>query len=166
MSQFRDNYGFGSCDLEQVALRGGVLASMGYGFDCPRAIDRIPGNPEWGTRIINKKGMGNHGSIVLKGNTPKTRAMIRQGKINTLIARGVCREVANAAVHVSHGMEPGIAELAEKLLETAWRGDYKGSSHREFSRWAYLLSEDMYSGFSHERKSAAAAIASKALDYF
>ena len=39
----------------------------------------------WGTRVINRQGMGNHGSIVLVGLTPRTRALVRQGKTHRLV---------------------------------------------------------------------------------
>lgn len=165
MAQFRDVTGVGSStaeELDRIAVENaGRLTSMGYGFSCPKPTKQIPGAPEWGTRVINTRGMGNHGTIVLVGLTPRTKALLRQGKIKSLVDQGVPERVARVAASMRYGMEVEVANLATECLEAVkQRGIFRGNSHREFNQWVGQAIADQYA-LSFWRKCAAAEIAEK-----
>lgn len=169
MAQFRDNTGLyisSPEELDRIAVEcAGRLSSMGYGFDCPVALKQIPGAPEWGTRVIDTRGMGNHGTIVLVGLTPRTKALLRQGKIKSLVDHGVPEKVARAAISIRYGMELEVARLAGDCVNAVIkRGEFRGGSHREFNLWA---GEDIAGKYalSFWRKCAAAQIADRAVSF-
>jgi len=142
-------------DIEAIASKGGRVTSTGYSFSCPVAVAIIPQAPEWGTRVINTQGMGNCGTIVLVGRTPRARAILEGGKVAWLRGHGVSGPVAMAAVKAQYGMEPDVALFACALVSV--RGEYRGNSHREFDAWS-----GMPSGLSYRRKEAALAISNAA----
>ena len=148
--------------FDRIAVENaGVLWSGGYGYGCPCSTEKIPQAPEWGTRVINRQGMGNHGSIVLVGLTPRTRALVRQGKTHRLVEAGVPQEVATVAVSMQYGMETQVAMLAAEAVEAVnARGPFCGNSHRQFDAWLGRES-DHANALSFPRKSAAAEIAAR-----
>jgi hypothetical protein len=166
MGHFYETIGF-SEDMtpetfDRIAVeRAGVLWSGGYGFACPRSVEVIAQAPEWGTRVIGAQGMGNHGRIVLVGLTPRTRALLRQGKTRRLVEAGVPVEVARVAISMSYGMEPSVARLAAEAVEAVKaRGAFSGDSHWRFQAWLGRES-DLARELSFPRKAAAAAIAAE-----
>lgn len=159
MSTFNNTDGLHTTDpqeLDRIALEcAGLVATYGFGFSCPVATPQIPGT-EYGTKVVNKQGMGNHGSIILVGLTPRTRALIREGKALSLYKQGVSWEVARVSAVSLYGMEPAVALLAEECLTSVEvHGPYEGSGHRDFDNW---LGFDVV-GLSYPRKASAAAIA-------
>lgn len=163
MAQFSDVVGFSSDttteELDRIAVENaGVLWAGGYGYSCPKSTEVIPQAPEWGTRVINRQGMGNHGRIVLVGLTPRTRALMRQGKTRHLVEAGIPEEVATVAVSMQYGMETEVVMLAAEAVEAVKaRGPFRGDSHRRFDAW--LGRESDHAALSFPRKSAAAEIA-------
>jgi len=164
MPQFTDVdgiWGLDSAELERVALeQAGVLDVVwGGGFSCPVDTPIIPGCPEWGTRVIGTGGMGNCGTIVLRGLTPRTRALLRQGKITSLVHYGVPREVAIVAVSMQWGMEIEVAlQAAAAVPAVIKRGVFQGSSHVGFATW---IGEGEVEDLTFPRKEAAAAISAE-----
>lgn len=136
MSSFTDvkieNLSVKECDT--IALNGGRLTHCyGYGYSRPRGSDL---NLEYATKVVNKKGMGNHGFIILVGKTLRARKLIRIGKINLLLELGVRYCIAEAAIQVPRGMESDVVKLADDLLELCSHCRFDGKSHFSFEKWA------------------------------
>ena len=165
MSSFYNVRGFtadtAAEEFDRIAVEeAGVLRISGGGYDCPVPTEKIPQAPEWGTRVINRKGTGNGGRIVLVGLTPRTRELAARGKIRHLISMGVAKEVAVVAASMQYGMERGVALLAVEAVDAVKaRGAFSGYSHRMFETW--LGRESEYLALTFPRKCAAADIAAK-----
>jgi hypothetical protein len=142
------------CDI--IALdRAGVIYCTGYSYALPRGGDV---NEEYSSIVVNKQGMGNHGRIVLRGKTPRARALIREGKILSLTRQGIPWRVARVACQKQYGMEPQVARFAADLVATTrFLGPFKGRSHAEFKQWAGSWVGEV--DLSFPRKSSAADIA-------
>jgi hypothetical protein len=56
------------CIHNAVENRLSVLSSFGYGFAIPES--GTPDIPGWEIRLVDKRGMGNHGSYVVAATTP------------------------------------------------------------------------------------------------
>jgi hypothetical protein len=88
MSRFyKIDGGFSSAtteELNRIALEcGGHLVSIGYGYATRGKIEnRVDG---WSAKWINRGGMGNHGSLVLVGTTPLTRAFRREAALAQMV---------------------------------------------------------------------------------
>lgn len=149
-----------SADIERIALEeGGRVPTRSTTLGGPIGVQTIPYAPEWGTIVINTQGRADLGDIVLRGLTPRTKALLRQGKIRRLVNAGVDEVVAEVAVSMKYGNELAVAEVAELAMEAArQKGPYRGNSHASFDSW---LGESVMLSFP--RKAAAAAIGAKAL---
>ena len=101
-------------ECDQIALDGGRFDSFGYGYECPVSNEQM--NPEYGVRVINTKGMGNHGSFVLFGRTDRAKSLLRQGKVNLLVSQGISRLIAEQCSISHRGMELSVAKAAESLF--------------------------------------------------
>jgi hypothetical protein len=144
----------------RIAERGGVLPHPGSQYALPRAVERFPRAPEWGSRRVATRGTDNGGDLVLVGLTPRTRRILRAAKVAQLIARGIDETIAAHAVSVAYGLEPGVAELALVATKAATlSGRFDGRSHRAFERWLGVPSSD---GLSFWRRQSAAEIAWRA----
>lgn len=146
-------------ECNRIALDGGVISSHGYGYACPKGGVL---NSEYRCLVVNKQGMGNHGSIVLRGRTPLAREYIREGKIRSLGAAGVHRRVAERCAAMHRGMEIEVALLAQDICSVlhfvpadACLLDVR--SHRRFGE----IFEDLIDipGLSMPRKESALKIA-------
>lgn len=143
------------CDHLALHNAGIVSGGFGYGYACPK---KGPVNSDYESIVINKQGMGNHGSILLRGRTPRARGLIREGKILSITKQGIPWSVARHAVHMLYGMEIEVAQLATDLVETVRQiGEFSGDSHWQFSKWAGQWTEEI--GMSFPRKYAASVIA-------
>ena len=143
-------------ECDRIALEdAGCVRSTAYSYARPRGGDV---NEEYSSKVINTQGMGNHGTIILVGKTPRARKLLRQGKINWLVQHGISQKIAKVAVSMQYGMELGVAELAEDILPLIERGfSYKGNSHYKFDKWCGFESD-----LTYPRKMAALAIAKRA----
>lgn len=156
---FTDSLSVAECD--EIALKKAGLLSdgFGYGYACPKG-GRV--NEEYESFVTNTQGMGNHGSIILRGLTPRARALIREGKVLFLTRKGIPWVVARVAPSLQYGMEIAVCELAADLLETVKRaGPFVGNSHYAFERWAGSWTGNLKMSFP--RKWAAAEIAKTAV---
>jgi hypothetical protein len=160
-------FGLTDSDLDRIAVeKAGKLLFVDQ-YDLPVMTDTIPFAPEWGTKVVNRQGVGNHGFIVLVGKTPRTRALLRQGKTSLLVKEGVPEQVARVAVSMQYGMEVRVAKLAAQLVEVVRKhGPFQGNSHWSFDQWIgdrtiVGLGEDELYELSFPRKSAAAVIAAE-----
>lgn len=157
MSDFYDvtASGMSVAECDEIALNNaGRVTSRGFGYGCPRGGDV---NTEYESKVINTQGMGNHGTIILVGKTPRARELLRQGKIRALVAEGVREKVARVAIHEKYGMEVDVAKLADDLVEICQKSRFRGDSHRKFQEWSGI---DDY-GLSFPRVCAALRIAEK-----
>jgi len=145
-------------DFDRIAVEeAGVLFFNTSSFGCPRGMDIIPQAPEWGTLVIGTGGMGNQGTIVLRGLTRRTRTLLRQGKVALLLRHGVPKEVARVAVGMQWGME--VAHQATSAIPAVIaRGAFQGTSHVGFGTW---IGEGEVYDLTFPRKEAAAAIAAE-----
>jgi hypothetical protein len=155
--------GLSVAECDKIALeQGGIVNSFGYGFAMPKGGDI---NEEYSSKVTNKQGMGNHGYIILVGKTPRAKKLLFEGKVKILTERGVSRRVAEKAVVSGHGMEKGVAELAEHLLPLVYRFDYRGGGYHAFVEWAEgVLPPEMVEngiGLSYPRIMSALEIAYK-----
>lgn len=141
-------------ECDKIAKTGGVIRSFGFGFEIPVAGDL---NPEYETVLINKRGMGNHGSLVLRGKTLRSALLIREGKIKILTDSGVRRKTACVAVSMPRGMEEGVANLADQLVELSRVSKFTGHSRAQFQEWSGGLETTL----SFPRIISAIAIAEK-----
>lgn len=145
-------------DCVRIAEDGGWLLGKSLsGFVCAVATAQFPAAPEWGSKRVATLGTGNGGGLVLVGLTARTRSILRKGRAAVLISRGIDATIAQHAVSVRYGMEPGVAELAQRAtVAVAFNGKFAGSSHRDFEEW---MGEPCRTTLSFWRKCAAAEIA-------
>ena len=143
-------------ECDRIALENaGRVASVGYSFAIPRGGDI---NEEYAAKVINTRGMGNHGTIVLVGKTKRARRLLYKGRVRWLVKNGISECVAKAAAVMHRGMELDVAKLADKIYPIVAAGsEYLGNSHSDFDEWCGFSS-----GLSYPRKMAALAIAEKA----
>ena len=142
-------------ECDKIALEmAGAIYSTGYGFSLPRGGEI---NEEYSSKVINSRGMGNHGTIILVGKTPRARRLLRKGKIKKIMSWGIREAVAKVAVSMPYGMEEDVVRLADDILELVREVPYKGNSHKEFDKWCGFSAP-----LSYPRKEAALAIAEAA----
>ena len=144
-------------ECDEIALNNGGKASttFGYGYELPRGGNI---NEEYSSVVVNTRGMGNHGFIVLVGRTPRARALLRQGKIALLMEQGIRRSVAAACVTERSGMEIEVARMADDLLEICMASEFRGHGHAQFQAWSGMTEYNL----SYPRVAAAVTIAAKA----
>lgn len=96
--------------LDGYAARGGVVTAIGYGYGCNNETPQ----PQHGYsfRWVGKCGMGNHGWLVLVGETPRTRELLHRGRV-TATARdlGVDEATAVALTRAAAGIQYGHERL-------------------------------------------------------
>jgi len=146
-------------EWDAIALAGEPFATLGGGYTV--AADSDIESVDYSARRIASGGCGNQGRYVLVGKTPRGRALVRQGKIQRLVAAGVRQDVAAAAASMQYGMEiapfaSALANLADKAGDGVLR-DTTGRS--DFERLTGLET----AGLSMPRVWAAVAIARRAL---
>jgi hypothetical protein len=120
-------------ECDKIAKMGGVVRTFGFSYEIPVAGDI---NEEYSTVLVGKRGMGNHGSLVLRGKTLRASLLIREGKIKLLTDNGVRRKTAMVAVSMHRGMEEGVAVLADQLVELCQASKFTGHSHAQFQQWS------------------------------
>ena len=156
MQYYEKNFkGLSVKECDKIALeRAGAIYSTGYGYALPRGGEI---NEEYESKVIGTKGMGNYGTIILVGKTPRARRLLKEGKIRKLMSYGIRETVAKAAVSMPYGMEKDVVRLADDILELVRDVPYKGNSHDDFDRWCGFSAS-----LSYPRKIAALAIAEAA----
>jgi len=93
-------------DLDLIALDGGVVGSIGYGFAQPD--HEIPARHGYGFRWINTKGMGNHGTLILTAKSARAAEYLRTGRIDALMGNhGIDRVLATRIEHARRGVKYG-----------------------------------------------------------
>ena len=159
MSEFRSKEfgGLTPTELDEIAASGKPLASIGYGYDCRGSEETS--SPDYGVRWVGTKGMGNYGTAVLVGLTPRGKALCRSGRVARLLVDGCPAELAGVAASMPYGMEMDVWSLAASLLGLARHGldistDWSG--HRNFRR-----ATGLESSCSFPRVCAARAIAAR-----
>jgi hypothetical protein len=124
MSQFYevdDFFGATTEELNRVALeRGGALRSIGYGYALRGKSILAPRSDGWAARWINTRGMGNHGTLVLVGTTPLTRAFRREGTVREWMRAGLTREQAERLYETSVKYRHELVETLARVLADKW----------------------------------------------
>ena len=134
-------------ELNRVALeRGGVLKSIGYGYAVRGKSILAPRPDGWSAKWINTRGMGNHGTLVLVGTTPLTRAIRREGTVREWMCAGLTREQAERLYFTPVSYRHELVETLSRVLADKWMtraflshpGNYgSGSGRTEWCRaWA------------------------------
>lgn len=146
-------------ECDKIALEGGCVASYGFGYDCPLAYQA---NNDYDVIVVNKQGMGNHGFQILRGRTPRARALLREGKANQLATKfNVPLDFARHAVNHVYAFEvTSLAWSIHTLLQKeGWvlaKNVEKANSHKELRA---LLGKTYQEGFSFWRYQSAIKIA-------
>jgi hypothetical protein len=126
--------GLSVAECDTVALNNaGVLRSFGFSYNIPVTGDV---NEEYSSVRINSQGMGNHGSLVLRGKTLRASLLLREGKIKLLTDSGVRRKTASISVSMHRGMEKDVAILADQLVELCQASKFNGHSRAHFQEWS------------------------------
>ena len=120
-------------ECDEIAKVGGRIASFGFSYNCPKGGII---NQEYEGVVVNTQGMGNHGSLVLRGRTLRASCLLREGKIKLLTDNGVRRKTATIAVSMHRGMEKGVASLADQLVEICKVSKFSGHSRAQFTEWS------------------------------
>lgn len=120
-------------ECDEIAKVGGRIASFGFSYNCPKGGII---NEEYEGVVVNTQGMGNHGSLVLRGRTLRAACLLREGKIKLLTDNGVRRKTAIVAVSMHRGMEKGVALLADQLVELCILSNFNGHSRAQFTEWS------------------------------
>jgi len=145
--------------LDSLALSGEPLGTLGGGWQTAPESPIIMG--DYKVRIVNSRGTGNHGTIILVGHTPRGKLFCRLGRIARLKKAGCPQEIAVAAASMPYGMEEPVWKLAAELLPIVKMGiKLDPLSHQEFREATGLESSR---GCSLRRIRAAIAIAEKAV---
>lgn len=147
-------------DLDNIALlQAGVVGSIGYGAQTHGSIKDAHG---YGFRWVNRKGMGNHGMLVLIAKNAEAANNLRLGRVAKIMAdHGVSSTTAvalfDAAKGVKYGMEDSVIAYAIATQDRmpSWRffpGLGKGV-------WRWMAEFDMpASDLSAQRLAAVAEI--------
>lgn len=71
-------------DIESaIAESGGILGSWGYGFDCPTFPMRDR-TEDWKLILVDRRGMGNHGSLIAVAQTQQSYDIQRAATMSLL----------------------------------------------------------------------------------
>jgi hypothetical protein len=127
----RDTISLNHAQCVEIAKAGGEIPhSNGNGnFQCTALVKTPAG---WSTRIVGSQGTGNQGWRVLVGETPANKAIVRKGKIQSLVRAGCPYQVAKVAIRHPYGMEVWavVAELLELYMHVPL------DDVRRFGKWA------------------------------
>jgi len=97
--------------LEAIASSGGLLMSTGYGYACPVATEETYHG--FKTIVVRTYGMGNHGFIMLRGETLAAKAMLKKA---WAIAAKAALEEAPESIREIDGVEKFLMECARVAL--------------------------------------------------
>ena len=112
-------------ELDAIALNGGRVGSVGYGFAC---CGELPAESHgYGFKWVDTRGMGNHGVLVLTPRSQRAAEYLRQGRVNALMADfgleyAAADALYSAARSVQYGHESGVLAYAVETREysAAW----------------------------------------------
>jgi hypothetical protein len=143
-------------DLDKIALRGGKIGSIGYGY----AQWREEPAPRYGYgfRWINTKGVGNHGDLILVPRSPRAAEFLRTGRVEELmrefgISRILATRLDDARKGVKFGKESAVVKTVLEGTHVNW-GSFPGVGAGA-ARWARRWGIE---GLSCPRLGAAALI--------
>lgn len=111
MSHFHSTTFGASCadqaELDAIALRGGVVGSIGYGYT---TRGETPADRHgYGFTWIDKRGMGNHGALVLVPRSQRAAEFIRQGKVALFMRDfGLDYQTADRLYSATRGVQRGL----------------------------------------------------------
>jgi len=129
-------------ELDAIALNGGRVGSVGYGFAC---CGELPAESHgYGFKWVDTRGMGNHGTLVLTSRSAHAAEYLRQGRVRQLMAAhdltyAAADSLYSAARGVRHGQEAEVLAyaVATRDCRAAWQR-FPGAGHgvrRWLSDW-------------------------------
>lgn len=101
--------------LDAIALAGGQVGSIGYGYARSGNIPPLAGG--WSAVWVNTAGMGNHGRLVLRPTDHRTRAIAREGAIKQYLEAGMTRQQAERYHSAAAQYKRELATLAAVALQ-------------------------------------------------
>lgn len=120
-----------------VKFNGGILDSYGYGYNCPESPDEGLSVGEYEIRLVDRRGMGNHGSFVAIAATKEAYNLQLQATL-----RGLRKTAEQAGCEVSSWSRPDTLELEPRLLPVALSKCRKEGS-------LFLGEDDLFRYFCH-----------------
>jgi hypothetical protein len=112
---YKAEYNLSSEELDKFALSGQPIGKMGFSYVTHPDVDAFI-SADYSIRVVNTRGTGNCGTVVLVGKTPRGKKIVREGKISRLISDGCPSEIAVEAASTKYGMESRVWRLATNLL--------------------------------------------------
>lgn len=104
-----------TAELDRIAVGGGRIGHISYGY--ATRGDVAPRPDGWAAVWVATGGMGNCGSLVLRGTTPRTRALLKQGQVKALQAAGLSAAAADAVCAArapyKHQLAPVLAQVLQ-----------------------------------------------------
>lgn len=126
-------------DLDTIALRGGKVGEIGYGYATRGEVADRHG---YGFVWVNSKGMGNYGDLVLVARSKRAAEYLRQGKISIWMeAYGLSFQEADSLYSVAretrHGFEPAVLKYCAETRDcwAAWAAAPAMATNRSRARW-------------------------------
>lgn len=129
-------------ELDKVALAGGCVGSIGYGYTCLGSLPKE--RHGYGFRWIGTGGMGNYGSLVLTPRSKEAAEYLRQGKVRQIIDEygleyADADALYSATRGVHRGLEPAVLAYAVQTRDCRPAWDYfpgvGGGVWRWFADW-------------------------------
>jgi hypothetical protein len=117
---------------EVVARNGGVLESYGYGFSCPGKAPDEPING-WQVRLVDTRGMGNHGSFIAVAIREDTYVFQREATLRLLRLWADAAE-ADGTMSDRGDFATRIVPMLDSELYSTNRGHCIGRD----GKWAYF----------------------------
>ena len=119
-----------------VQRTGGTLDSYGFGFDCPKSPPDGLMIGNWLISLVNKQGMGNHGSYVAIATTPETYKF--QMEANLRLLRFTAEQ---AGCDLKNWSRPNTIECGPVMLEVCLSPLWKGGM--------YMGEDDLFKYFCY-----------------
>jgi hypothetical protein len=113
--------------LDAIALQGGVVGAIGYSFTCNGSTPAP--RHGYGFRWIDRRGMGNHGRLIMQGLTQRTRDLLWEGRRNRIMQEhDVDAETAERLLRcrARYARESSVIAAALATRNMNWVG-YPGS---------------------------------------
>jgi len=104
--------------LDRIALNGGTLGAIGYSY----ATNSVTPPPRhgYGFAWIDRRGMGNHGRLVLVPRSDRAAEYLRQGKVKIFMEDyDLSYQEADALYSATQGVERGLeSAVLDYAIET------------------------------------------------
>jgi len=103
-------------EADELAASNTPVRCVGFSYALNTPTLSGGAEKEYSLVVVDRKGMGNYGRFFLRGETKRTRAIVRAGKIRRLVdGQGYPYAVAEALVNSPRGMEPEVGAAVEAI---------------------------------------------------